>query len=245
MDKEKRLYQRLIVGHPARCALSESSDEYFPATLLDIGPDGVGFLHDDPLDRGAKVYFRVDIGNGGEVKFAAEVRWCRQARGMTRFQTGARICEIAREDLEKFVRFYCERLFPAQRAKKKILVVEDEAGMSKLLRLELTQNGYDVVCAHDGESGFAKYMAERPDLIVLDIMLPKMNGYEVCRRIRREQDDARTPIVMLTAKKGDADRIVGGVVGAQRYLTKPFDAEHLLGEIAELLAAPKAWGDGA
>jgi DNA-binding response OmpR family regulator len=71
-------------------------------------------------------------------------------------------------------------------------------------------------------------------------MLPTLNGYEVCQKIRREQDDNDTPIIMLTAKKGDADRIVGGVVGAQRYLTKPFDAEFLLGEIKALLGLPPA-----
>ena len=111
--------------------------------------------------------------------------------------------------------------------------------MSNLLKLELTQAGYDVICAFDGEKGFEMYAAERPDLVILDVMLPKIDGYEVCRKIRRELGDNHTPVLMLTAKSTDTDRIIGGVVGAQKYMTKPFDAEVLLRNVRELLNTSK------
>jgi len=235
MDKEKRIYRRLGIDCPAQCALSKDFLEPFPVTVVDIGPEGIGFIIDENLEAGTNVYFNISFGGGRQIDLVAEVRWSKRIENSSRFRVGGKVLEISKEDLEKFVQFYCEQLIPVERGKKKILVVEDETGMAKLLTLELTQNGYDVVCACDGEDGFAKYKMERPDLIILDIMLPKLNGYEVCRKIRREEEDNDTPILMLTAKKEDVDRIVGGVVGAQKYLTKPFDAEHLLSEIKELL----------
>lgn len=237
MSKEKRLYQRLAVDCPAQCSLLDSFPETFTAKIVDIGPEGVGLVVDKPLDIGTNIYLRVDLGDGEAIKFIAKIRWSSKGEDSKQYIFGAKISNTNKNDLEKFVRFYCKQSLPVkkERERKKILVVEDERGMAKLLKLELTQNGYDVVCAYDGESGFSKYMQERPDLIVLDIMLPRLNGYEVCRKIRREQGDASTPILMLTAKKEDVDRIVGGVVGAQKYLTKPFEAEHLLSEIKKLL----------
>jgi CheY-like chemotaxis protein len=239
MTEEKRSQQRLVMDCPARWALSKSSPDSFPATVLEIAPEGVGFIISEALDVGLHVYLNIDLGGGGQIELAVEIVWV-EPGSAGQFRVAGKIVDARKGDMEKLVRFYCERLVPLRRDKKKILIVEDETSMSQLLSIELEASGYDVVCAHDGESGFEKYMAERPDLIILDIMLPKLNGYEVCQKIRREQDDNDTPIIMLTAKKGDADRIVGGVVGAQRYLTKPFDAEFLLGEIKALLGLPPA-----
>jgi len=118
---------------------------------------------------------------------------------------------------------------------KKILIVEDEPDMSKMLQLEMQHEHYDIVCAYDGEEAYDKYLSEKPDLIILDIMIPKLNGYEVCRRIRRENEDKNTPILMLTAKTEDVDRIVGRVIGAEKYLTKPFDRQNLIKEVKKLL----------
>lgn len=240
MTEEKRSQQRLVMDCPARWALSKSSPESFSAKILDIAPEGVGFIISEALDIGTHAYLNIDLGGGGPIELAVEIVWVEKMENAGQFRVGGKIVGARKDDMEKIVRFYCERLVPLQRDKKKILVVEDETSMAQLLSIELEASGYDVVCANDGESGFEKYMAERPDLIILDIMLPKLNGYEVCQKIRREQNDGDTPIIMLTAKKGDADRIVGGVVGAQRYLTKPFDAEFLLGEIKTLLGLPPA-----
>ncbi len=119
--------------------------------------------------------------------------------------------------------------------KKKILIIEDEKDMNDLLKIELTQQNYEVICTYDGEMGYAKYLSEHPDLIILDLMLPKCTGEEVCRKIRRERQDTETSILMLTAKGGNVDRIVGRVKGADKYISKPFNSENLLSEIAKLL----------
>lgn len=118
---------------------------------------------------------------------------------------------------------------------KKILIIDDEKEMVSLLTVELTYQKYEVICAYDGEEGYEKYLRDKPDLIILDLMLPKCTGEEICRRIRRERQDLKTAIVMLTAKGDVVDRIIGKVKGADVYMSKPFDSEYLLSEMIEVL----------
>jgi two-component system alkaline phosphatase synthesis response regulator PhoP len=115
----------------------------------------------------------------------------------------------------------------------KILIIEDEESILMPLEDNLRLEGYDVSSARDGLEGLAK-AAEHPyDLIVLDIMLPKLDGFEVCRRLR--QDRRTTPILMLTAKSQEVDKVVGLELGADDYVTKPFSARELLARIKALL----------
>jgi len=100
--------------------------------------------------------------------------------------------------------------------------------------MRLEANHYKVITALDGEDGFAQFLKEEPDLIILDLMLPKISGNEVCRRIRREEED-HTRILMLTSKNQDTDRIIGRVQGADTYMTKPFEGQELLKEVELLL----------
>ena len=122
---------------------------------------------------------------------------------------------------------------------RKILLVDDEKNMVALLRFELEQLHYQVSHAYNGEEGFQRYLEEKPHLIILDLHLPHLHGYEVCRRIRREKKDAHTPILILTARKeemsGEVERIIGRVIGIQRYMTKPFEIEELLNQIDDLM----------
>lgn len=108
----------------------------------------------------------------------------------------------------------------------KILVVEDEVKIARFLELELKYEGYEVEIATDGRAGFEKYQEGHYDLILLDLMLPRMSGIEVCRRIR--QVDKDTPVIMLTAKDDVSDKVMGLDMGADDYLTKPFAIEELL-----------------
>ena len=118
---------------------------------------------------------------------------------------------------------------------KKILIVEDEPDLLKMLKLEMMHEHYEIVCAFDGKEAYEKYVSEKPDLLILDIMIPKINGLEVCRKIRRQHKDSKTAVLMLTAKSEDVDRIVGRVIGAETYLTKPFDRKILMQEVKKLL----------
>lgn len=118
---------------------------------------------------------------------------------------------------------------------RKILVVDDEAILVETIAYNLEQAGYKVVTAADGKSALEAARTEAPDLIILDIMLPEMDGLEVCRQLRRESSTATTPIVMLTAKGDEIDKVVGLEVGADDYVTKPFGRRELLARVRALL----------
>ncbi|NFR37181.1 response regulator transcription factor [Clostridium sporogenes] len=120
--------------------------------------------------------------------------------------------------------------------KERILIVEDEVKISRFLQLELEYEGYEIEQAYDGREGLNKALNEKYDLILLDIMLPKLNGMEVCRRIRQISD---IPIIMLTAKDETTDIVMGLDTGADDYITKPFAIEELLARIRVALKRKK------
>jgi DNA-binding response OmpR family regulator len=115
---------------------------------------------------------------------------------------------------------------------KKILVVDDEKNICELLRLYLEKEGYEVVISLDGEDAIEKHKTENPDLILLDIMLPITDGWEVCRRIRERSE---VPIIMLTAKGQTFDKVMGLELGADDYIVKPFDMKEVLARIKAVL----------
>lgn len=116
---------------------------------------------------------------------------------------------------------------------KKILLVEDDKKISELVKQSLLNEGYFVDQSFDGESGYYKIIEDQPDLIILDIMMPKMNGYKVCAKVR--EIGVTTPIIMLTAKSGEYDVEEGLDTGANDYLRKPFSTVELLARIRKLL----------
>ena len=109
--------------------------------------------------------------------------------------------------------------------KKKILVGEDEKAISDILVFNLQREGYDTLAAYDGAEGLRCALEEAPDLILLDVMMPEMDGFEVCRRVRAEKD---TPIIMLTAREEETDKVMGLELGADDYITKPFSMRELM-----------------
>jgi len=115
---------------------------------------------------------------------------------------------------------------------EKILVVDDEIALQETVSYNLVKQGYDVIVAGDGPSALALARKELPDLIVLDLMLPGMDGLEVCRVLRKEMN---TPVIMLTARDDEIDRVVGLEVGADDYLTKPFSMRELLARVKAML----------
>jgi len=117
-------------------------------------------------------------------------------------------------------------------AKETILVVDDEKNIVELAKLYLEKEGYRVEDAYDGTEALAKIESLQPALVVLDLMLPEIDGWEVCRRVRRESD---VPIIMLTARDDDVDKIVGLELGADDYLTKPFNPRELVARVRAVL----------
>ena len=118
---------------------------------------------------------------------------------------------------------------------KKILVVDDEADVLDLVCINLRTAGFTVVTAENGSSALAKARSERPDLILLDIMLPEMNGLEICKTLKREPATASIPIIMLTAKSEEVDRVVGLELGADDYVPKPFSPRELVLRVKSVL----------
>lgn len=115
----------------------------------------------------------------------------------------------------------------------KILIVEDEPSILMALQDDLSLEGYEVLTARDGPSGLIKANEEHPDLVILDVMLPRMDGFEVCRRLRSE--GMSTPILMLTAKAQEVDKVLGLELGADDYVTKPFSPRELQARVKALL----------
>ncbi|MCG6138149.1 MAG: response regulator transcription factor [Nostoc sp. LLA-1] len=116
--------------------------------------------------------------------------------------------------------------------KEKILVVDDEASIRRILETRLSMIGYDVVTASDGEEALSIFHSSEPDLVVLDVMMPKLDGYGVCQELRKESD---VPIIMLTALADVADRITGLELGADDYVVKPFSPKELEARIRSVL----------
>jgi len=121
---------------------------------------------------------------------------------------------------------------------KKILIVEDEKDMVTGLKFNLEARDYYVIAAYDGETGYQKALTEKPDLVILDLMLPKLNGYEVCKILKKEIPDL--PIIMLTAKSQEAEVVTGLELGADDYITKPFRVLELLARIRALFRRVKS-----
>lgn len=119
--------------------------------------------------------------------------------------------------------------------KEKILIVDDEKDIVKMIEYNLKKEGFRTIACHDGEDAIEAARKEHPDLIVLDLMLPVIDGLEVCRSLKKEAGTAKIPIIMLTAKRQESDKVVGLELGADDYMTKPFSPRELLARIKAVL----------
>ncbi|MGZ3525672.1 MAG: response regulator [Thermodesulfobacteriota bacterium] len=123
--------------------------------------------------------------------------------------------------------------------KKRILIVEDQAVISNMLKMRLEANNYEAITAGDGEEGLEKACKEKPSLIILDVMLPKMNGYKVCQILKADPKYSAIPIILSSGRTPQEVRKVSKEVGADAFVSKPFEAEELLSKMKELLEKPK------
>lgn len=120
--------------------------------------------------------------------------------------------------------------------KKRILIVDDEEDIVNVLRFRLEANNYAVLSASEGQEGLNKARTEKPDLVILDLMLPKLDGYKVCRMLKFDETYKSIPIIIFTARAQKKDEELGMEMGADAYIAKPFEPEVLLGKIKELLS---------
>jgi DNA-binding response OmpR family regulator len=119
--------------------------------------------------------------------------------------------------------------------KKKILLVDDEVDLVKTIQFSLELEGYKVLVSYNGEDALNQARKENPDLILLDIMLPKLDGYKVCRLIKFDEQYKHIPILMMTAKTQEKDKLMGKETGANEYITKPFDIDELMKKVKAYL----------
>ena len=126
---------------------------------------------------------------------------------------------------------------------KRVLIIEDDKDIIELVRYNLANEGFEVGSANDGSSGLAQLRKSPPDLLLLDLMLPKMPGLEICKEVRRDPALSRLPILMLTARGEEADRVVGLEMGADDYVTKPFSPRELVARVKALLRRSEPVGD--
>lgn len=120
-------------------------------------------------------------------------------------------------------------------SEEKILIVDDEANIRELISFNLKNEGYKTITAADGLTALRLISEERPSLILLDLMLPGMNGYEVCKEVRKEKELSTTPIIMLSAKDAEFDKVLGLELGADDYMTKPFSVRELVARVKAVL----------
>jgi len=118
---------------------------------------------------------------------------------------------------------------------KKILVVDDEVDLVETVRFPLEMEGYHVLVSYNGEDALNQARKENPDLILLDLMLPKLDGYKVCRLLKFDERYKHIPILMLTAKTQEKDKVLGLETGADEYITKPFEMDYLMEKVKEYL----------
>src|SRR3990172_674803 len=128
---------------------------------------------------------------------------------------------------------------------KQVLIVEDDKDIVDLVRYNLEKEGFRVVAAGDGVTGLAQIRKSPPDLLLLDLMLPKLSGLEICKEVRRDQTLNRLPVLMLTARGDEADRVVGLELGADDYVTKPFSPRELVARVKALLRRAEPPGEPA
>jgi DNA-binding response OmpR family regulator len=119
---------------------------------------------------------------------------------------------------------------------KKILVVDDEVDLVETLRFPLEMEGYHVLVSYNGEDALNQARKENPDLILLDLMLPKLDGYKVCRLLKFDERYKHIPILMLTAKTQEKDKVLGLETGADEYITKPFEMDYLIDKVKAYLS---------
>lgn len=120
-------------------------------------------------------------------------------------------------------------------AKPKILIVDDEQDLTSMMKVRLEAAGYETSVAYDGQEGLEKARREKPDLVILDLMLPKIDGYKVCRMLKFDEKYKNIPIIMFTARAQERNEKLGYETGADAYIIKPFESQVLLDKIKELL----------
>jgi len=228
---------RVITAENATAALTKAQTERPDAVLLDVMlPDMSG------LDVCRQLRARPDTAHVPIIMLSALVEVADKIRGLEAGADEYIIKPVEPDELVMCVQTLLEHIRQTRprredktRAKTKILVVDDEPNLLRLISYSFAVEGYDVITAERGSDALKKARMEQPDVIVLDVMLPDMNGLEVCRQLRANRETAHLPIMILSIRSEIQDKIRGFKAGADGYLTKPVDSDELVARIEALL----------
>lgn len=239
--RERRHYPRrqiaLDVAFGPMAATSPPSASLKPTITVDISLGGLCLYTDVLYPIGSTLSCLISIpGRHTPLRCVGTVAWFHKVSQESHgFKVGVEFQQIAPEDLRQIQALIEAPAADVPTRSKTLLLVDDDDELALALKVRLESVGYRVLVAHDGVEALQKSRTEHPTLIVLDLMLPKLNGYEVCRLLKFDQKFKHIPVILLTARVRQEDRELGYAVGADAYITKPFHGTTLLETIEELL----------
>ena len=206
---------------------------------VNISLGGLCVYSDRLVPIGSTVFCSVSLpGRVEPIETVGTLVWFqkvdREAHG---YKLGVEFSQISAENQHGLQTLFERPPEAAASRAKKLLLVDDDEDLRLALKLRFESEGFEVITAGDGLEALRKGRHDRPHLIVLDLMLPNLNGYEVCRLLKFDQKFAHIPILMMTARSRREDMEMGKTVGADAYITKPFDGKALLAKVEELLKA--------
>jgi CheY-like chemotaxis protein len=178
-------------------------------------------------------------GRATPVDVIATVAWFQKVdRESHSYKLGLEFTHVSPKDAAA-IQSLCEHPSAADRScAKRLLLVDDDTELQQALKLRFESSGFEVITASDGLEALRKGRTEHPHLIILDLMLPNLNGYEVCRLLKFDQKFRHIPIILVTARSRQEDLVMGQSVGADAYVTKPFDGKALIAKVEELITQP-------
>lgn len=244
--KDRRLHQRYQVQY---LAYTFHNNEQLGVSVIDISERGAGVLLPRKFLPDEELKIRVRCGPSfdkiNEIELKARVVWSDDKATDNMYRTGLKISDISNDDFDKLKKNIME-LAGKQKmiaglniSEKSILIIEDTQSLSFIMKFDLEKSGFKTFTATNGKSGIEIAKEDQPDLILLDVMLPGINGFETCKRLKADETTKGIPVIILSVKSQHEDILKGLEVGATSYIVKSAGFEKIYNKIIELIGSPK------
>lgn len=235
--KIPRYSMALDVAYAPASAEPPSDARLERSVTVNLSAGGLCFYSDTLYPLGAQIFCRVSFpGRAEPFEAVGVIAWfTRVERDLHNYQLGLEFSHVAPEHRVALDQLLAKPPAAARARSKRLLLVDDDEDLRLALKLRFESLGFEVLTAANGLEGLQKGRDERPDLIILDLMLPSLNGYEVCRLLKFDQKYRAIPIILCTARSRAEDMAMGLQVGADAFITKPFDGKALIAKTEELL----------
>ena len=243
---ERRRLQRYAMaldvayGPAASVQPRPPEDRLERSVTVNISLGGLCLYSDILYPLGSQLFCAISVpGRAAPIEVVGTIVWFQKVdRDVHGYKLGVEFADLSPEDKASLQKLFNQPPHTQRStARKRLLLVDDDAELRHAMELRFASSGFQVSTAGDGLEALRKGREERPDLIILDLMLPSLNGYEVCRLLKFDQKYHDIPIILCTARSRQEDQVMGQAVGADAYITKPFDGKALIAKANELLAA--------